>query len=485
MAMKVGGRPRGSGKKRKTTKWEWEVYEPGPEVYNSLFRVHRAPPIITPNLPNECPIPNAHTKILARRQTEGTPNRHYYRVLVRWFPVGSSTGVNSESPDDKNVDEVIEEVDMSRILRYVSARELERFENAEFRAEAEADRVAKREAQRELEQKRLAKNARVRGAGRGSRMLADLDIQVGHRRGGGRPPRGRGRGRVRGGHLLAGDAVRTTTWAFEDATANVEEHGHIIDEGEPPESFERVIDGTEDEEEDEDVDETSLQQVSPDLTHSSFLVHSALPIFPAMKQPVRANFLGIEDLDENSSTSSAAQQLISERQYRAPPLIDEDEDEDVSESRHRDKRRRTESKPSSRRPPASHKSGKPIPSSKTSLSYGTPKLHVREAQSSDPESVSNSKEFLLTRALASKPIGVSSRVIPETQQPSNDEESDKEEYVVEAILAHSRDNSTKYYLVKWEGYGDAADWIAEKDLEGAKEMVNEYEARRRRKARMA
>ena len=55
-----------------------------------------------------------------------------------------------------------------------------------------------------------------------------------------------------------------------------------------------------------------------------------------------------------------------------------------------------------------------------------------------------------------------------------------EEYVVEAIIEHCRKHGKMYYLVKWEGYENSHDWLPEEDLEGAAELVSEYNERTNR-----
>ena len=73
-------------------------------------------------------------------------------------------------------------------------------------------------------------------------------------------------------------------------------------------------------------------------------------------------------------------------------------------------------------------------------------------------------------------------------EESDPDESDTEEYVIEAILDHSCIDDTKYYLVKWQGYENSSDWVSAEDLAGAPEMVAEYEEkvrRRRRRERVA
>jgi len=73
---------------------------------------------------------------------------------------------------------------------------------------------------------------------------------------------------------------------------------------------------------------------------------------------------------------------------------------------------------------------------------------------------------------------------------NNDDDADAdgaEEYVVEAIVEHFQEDGKNYYLVKWDGYEDSHDWLPEEDLEGAADLVAEYNERigwRNKKVRM-
>ena len=161
-------------------------------MYNNLFRLHKAPPIITHTLPNECPILNAQSRILDRRQTDDELCQNYYVVSIKHL--SNHTSSNKGGRSDVAHGEVIKHVDVSRIMHYVSPRELERFENAEFRAEAEAEATARQAENEELARRRLAKNVVVATMGRGSRMLNGLESTkaLAPR------PRGRPRGQGRG-----------------------------------------------------------------------------------------------------------------------------------------------------------------------------------------------------------------------------------------------------------------------------------------------
>jgi hypothetical protein len=148
---------------------------------------------VTPFLPTECPIRHAQTRITDRRQTEGDIQRNFYVVEVTNFdPRDSSVSSAEDAPPSST--EIVH-VDLSRILEYVSPDELERYENEQFKIEAQAEAEAMRVKAEEVAQRRLEKNARVPGAGKGSRMLSGLGLDAEARRPG--RPRGRGRGRGR------------------------------------------------------------------------------------------------------------------------------------------------------------------------------------------------------------------------------------------------------------------------------------------------
>jgi hypothetical protein len=70
-----------------------------------------------------------------------------------------------------------------------------------------------------------------------------------------------------------------------------------------------------------------------------------------------------------------------------------------------------------------------------------------------------------------------STVEPSVESLGEDEDEDAaKEYVVEAIINHYRNAGKKLYLVMWEGHKDSHDWLLEEDLEGAAELVAEYNA---------
>lgn len=235
-----------------------------------------------PTLPSDCPIPNASTKILERRQTEDGFGRNFYLV---------------EITQDRTE---VQTVDVSRILQYVSPSELERFENEQFRVEAEAQAIADREGEEEQVRRRMAKNARAAGSGRGgggrgrgSRTLNGLGVgsELPTRMRGGRA-RGRIGRRGRGGLALSRELP-------EETAVNGEAR---------PQDTTVTSSGEEDEQ---------PQLASPNLMRSAFVANSALPP-PALQR----GHPEVPEIDTASPSDSSTS-------------IDSDE--------HRSKRRRTES----------------------------------------------------------------------------------------------------------------------------------------------
>ncbi|KAF2649575.1 hypothetical protein K491DRAFT_683709 [Lophiostoma macrostomum CBS 122681] len=464
------GRPPGRGAPR-TQIWEYEVqYTPGPEIYKMLHHVRRAPPVVTPNLPNTCPIgiQGSLSRIFDRKQYQTTPKKHYYEVQVR-IPLPSpdedpatdqlrSSGRhNNLVPDELQGSEwnisgkwrvAIVRVDVSRVLRLVSARELERFENAEFRKEAELEAQVKKWEAEERAAYNVEKNEAAPGAGRGSRLLAGLgsgfvaDHQA--RRRGRLPKRGRGRGR--GVHQLGANTAREDgETIFGNAGTGLGLGlGPIEAEVGSTASSTEEIDDDDEGEGDEDEDEDALQHPSP-IMLSSFVANSALPISPIAAGRGHPEVPDIDDSDDpdnsdDESMAGAAQQLAYEK------LLHERQASGLGDERPA-KKRRTDS------------------TSRSDVLGAARRLnlaHQIDAGDSDPREASSDR--------------------PSSADEEQDEEQD-EEYVIESILEHSYQDGVKYYLVKWEGYDDASDWLAENDLEGAIELVDEYNAtmRARRK----
>ncbi|KAI4917994.1 hypothetical protein J4E90_002374 [Alternaria incomplexa] len=186
-----GGRGRGRGK---TRIWEWEAYTPGAEVYDQLWRVRKEPATVTARLPNVCPMSNARTRILHRRQTEDRFKRELYTVEVTY------TGGPGSARDGIALTQ-LEDVDLQRILQFVSLAELERYETEQFRLEAEAEAIAMRTEAEDLARRQLRKNAKGPNASKGSRVLSALAFSVEptpRSRGRPRATRGKCRGRARG-----------------------------------------------------------------------------------------------------------------------------------------------------------------------------------------------------------------------------------------------------------------------------------------------
>lgn len=452
------------------------MYTPSPSVYENIWHVRQAPVIVTPDVPNHCPIPDARTRILERRQTDDGFNRNFYLVEVTYFDgqEPSSTWLQSSDNSEKTGTEV-ETVDASRILHYVSPRELERFENEQFRIEAEAQAIADKVEEEEQIKKRMMKNARSAGRGRGGGMLDRLDIDPDLQTTGavrGRPRgRGRGRGRPRGswrgrvalpsGSMYIKELVQDAI--YDSEPSQMDSKSLPVSRGEVAETS-------------SDPEEHSPQQTLSGLMRSAFVTNSALPL--SSSQPYRSaapaslprghpKVPDIRDVDtptaqDDGSTSSAAIQLQFERDPRSIENVDSDSDEsDI----HRSKRRRTESKEPQR----------------TLMFLPSSQIEVSESEDepipADPPSTIKAHRYNDTHSLFPQSNSDDENVV-HSESEDEDEEADAEEYVVEAITQHyHNDDGRKFYLVKWQGYEDSYDWLPEEDLEGAAELVQEYNHR--------
>ncbi len=445
-------------------------------------------------MPNDCPLPNAQTRILDRRQTESDIQRNFYIVEVVHEPPLRIPGLNGN--DDFADNKEIVEVDLSCILQYVSPRHLEDFENEQFQIEAAAEAEVLRQEAEELARRRLEKNARILGRGRGSRMLSGLGLDPNAPRRG--RPRGGGKEQGRGSWRGRASLIRSLEMGPQrDLTG----HGGVETLSSEENYMQRYIAETE---EDDSGDEMPIQ-TSPGIMRSAFVANSALtipPISPTQRHSKRSFFhgelAGVSDTDssdsiiEDSDTariSGAAMQLrledVSEDQ-----MVDSSDMEGSSRHGHRNKRRKTESttskSPARREPnqisrhPNSHLSHALEDSSHSAsddeLGYLEPsgRSIAPAAQSGRIHASDHSAHHLID----SDKIDVQQNY---TSPLPDQEEDEAEEYVVEAILEHFYDDGKKYYLIKWAGYEDSHDWLPEEDLEGAAELVEEYKERVKRK----
>ncbi|KAJ4987812.1 Chromo domain-containing protein 2 [Stagonosporopsis vannaccii] len=492
------GRGRGRGL---TMIWEWERYRPSRSVYDNLWHVRQAPVAVTPNAPNDCPIADARTRILERRQTEDGLGRNFYFVEMTYLggQEPTSTWVQSSDGSDgpgKSGTEV-ERVHVSRILQYVSPRELERFENEQFRVEAEAQAVADRAAKEEQVRRRLQKNARAagggggRGRGRGSGIDPELRATGtgrGRPRGSGRG-RGRGRSSWRGRGGLASGAGRSNELSQDE----------IVD-SEPSQALAERPPASRD-----DVAETSTESddlpepASPRLMRSAFVTNSALPLSPvqsrrpAPSRPRRAppelpDFGDIHTIAgdfQSGSVSNAAKQLQVEDDLDFD-VIAVEASSSIHSSVHENhthpaKRRRTASMTPQHTlmfPPSSQMADSDSqddsipadpPSTVRAQKYRT--MHFETAHCGPASAGEDEDE-------AEDEDKNKDEDKDEDEDRDKDEDEDAEEYVVSAILEHYFDDQgRKFFLVKWEGYEDSHDWLPEDDLQGAREMVAEYEER--------
>ncbi|KAL1915699.1 uncharacterized protein VTP21DRAFT_6458 [Calcarisporiella thermophila] len=71
---------------------------------------------------------------------------------------------------------------------------------------------------------------------------------------------------------------------------------------------------------------------------------------------------------------------------------------------------------------------------------------------------------------------IDEEIIDERGEDGDEEvEEEGEEFEVEKILKHRRSGKTIKYLLKWKGYSDSENtWEDEKNLTGAKDLIEEY-----------
>ncbi|USP79690.1 hypothetical protein yc1106_06964 [Curvularia clavata] len=430
------GRGRGRGRGRgKMQLWEWEPYKPSSDVYQQLWRIRKEPAIVTAKPPEECPIKHAQTRILDRRQTEGATVRNFYVVRITRADEGAERYET-------------EYVDLSRILQYVSPAELERFENEQFRLEAEAEAIALREEMEELACRRLKVNARGRGRGRIVSTPGLPSESQPRARGRPRGKHGRGRGRPRAPSVRGDDIGERLGDDFGAVVVQEDEESQ------------RVIQETEDEEEILE----SQSQPSPGLMRSAFVANSALSV-----SPIHRRF----------SLSTAHRPVLDEH---GSPLFVAQQDQDLDEDDHQIKRLRLDSPGS-----VGHLSLASAPQIPTEAFAQAVLFSDRSSvvdldsspypQTKPPASLSPAPEYTSHAPSAA----LDDSLVPQQTQhngnsPNNDN-STEDEYVVESILEHYHDSEKIYYLVKWEGYEDSHDWLPEEDLEGARDLVAEYKIR--------
>jgi hypothetical protein len=269
-------------------------------------------------------------------------------------------------------------------------------------------------------------------------------------------------------------------------------------------------------EEDEDMEPTSPS--SPQVRRSAFVANSALlvspvashhnPIAMALDEEEHSSIadvdgleLEVQDAHESASISETSTQFRSEVDFDAI-AIDQTEDkimEDTVEHQNMEdygrqsKRRRTEGVA-----PQRHSS-----STTSILATSDPRRRLngdrppRPAASSQ-QAVTGPMDRYLTAQSQSTTNGVivdtmhiqaqsisaqhESEGESEGENENDTEGENAEEYAVEAVLEHFYDDEgVKYYLVKWEGYEDSHDWLTEEELQGAPEIVAEYNERVRRR----
>lgn len=307
---------------------------------------------MTPTLPNECPIPDTRTRILERRQTEDGFGRNYYLVEITYLggQEPTSTWVQSSDNTEKLGTEV-ERVYVNCILQYVSPRELERFENEQFRIEAEAQAVAEKEEEAEQVRRRMKQNARMAGSKKvkGKQTPNGLD----------RDPELQSTGKVRGQpRSKEKDGPVIDSAAHRELPQNEIARSEASQtDGPKPQTLEDEIAETSIDLEDIESEKDVPKPVSPGLMRSSFVANSALPLSPVQKHRLAPSIalrrchpevpdIGDSDTpsdgDEDGFMPSAAMQLHLEGEFNNVRITEPDSVSSHNEDAHRSKRQKME-----------------------------------------------------------------------------------------------------------------------------------------------
>lgn len=461
-------------------------------MYDQLWRVRKEPATVTARLPNVCPMSNARTRILHRRQTEDRFKRELYTVEVTY------TGGPGSARDGIALTQ-LEDVDLQRILQFVSLAELERYETEQFRLEAEAEAIAMRTEAEDLARRQLRKNAKGPNASKGSRVLSALAFSVEPTpRSQGRPraTRGKCRGRARGVEPTRGLVVSSRQLKNDM-------HEQLVDS--EPMVFDRTT---------EHIGQPT--QTSPNTTRSAFVANSALSVSPIPRrvsisvprrelsevsepsEPEDVDYLALSDNDAKSTRGDLPSLAIEvgnagsskDRPFSSPsgiestlpcqlhpiiPAFSPSADNVLQEA-------------PTAAPFSARDSGSPAP-----LDSRVADVFLQTASSSNYSALAASDQDNIIPPQPASPqfesdgyVGsriTSMRTLYPGQQSlehnnEDDAEADAtEEFAVEAIVAHFHEHEKNYYLVKWEGYEDSHDWLPEEDLEGAADLVTEYKER--------
>ena len=306
-------------------------------------------------------------------------------------------------------------MDFTRIMQYVSPAELERYETEQFRLEAEAEAVAIRTEAEDLARRQLHKNTKLPSNNRGSRMLSGLELPVMlHTRARGRLRRSRGRGRR-----------RTRDLVFDSRQLEDETHEELVDS-----ETHCLTDYT-----------RQPIQTSSGVARSAFVANSALPVSSI---PTRLStslpqqgHTGLSDPNKDVGLARASRDAkplsnTSDDMLLHTPLLFDQSSTTVSNS--------DDTIPA--HPPPHHESNDDVDNDTIHMHTVSSDSHSLEYSTKDEEDAEGA-----------------------------------EEYVVEAIVNHFQEDRKKYYLVKWDGYEDSHDWLPEEDLEGAADLVAEYNER--------
>ena len=392
-------------------------------------------------------------------------------------------------------------------MQFVSPAELERYETEQFRLEAEAEAIAIRTEAEELARRQLHKNAKAPNTNKGSRMLSGLGLAV-------RPPtraRGRPRGRHGRGRGRLGGLVLSSRQLEDDVREELVDSEPVTTNRQTERTGKPIL-------------------TSPGLMRSAFVANSALPVSSLPRRlstslpwQKHTELLVLEDQVDQALASHDAKPVTNVPVHLRDSLIPavEVEGENINTDHPCTRPHRMGSIVSSEHPsvtpalsPSTDKfslagtRAVPLPTQASSPSI---------APGTKPDDMFSQTPLFFDRssiAASDSDDTIPAQPPPPHHEPNNDVNNDTmhmhtaqpdrhsleydnndddadadgaEEYVVEAIVEHFQEDGKNYYLVKWDGYEDSHDWLPEEDLEGAADLVAEYNERigwRNKKVRM-
>lgn len=217
---------------------------------------------------------------------------------------------------------------------------------------------------------------------------------------------------------------------------------------------------------------------------------------------LKFQFISNSALPSNSKTAeSQSSSTDSDDSKEIAESADEDEEDDVIKAKdvpaeyveYDEESSDSASKPFRKSQPKSLQQSEPLirarePSSPQALTDGienTGHRHKRRrTETSSQASSRQRKSSPPTKVVPGKPVVEFGPLDKMDLDPVADNQEQEDVYVVEKVLSHKTDKKgRKWYLVKWQGYEETEDWLAEEDLAEASDVVTQYHADLKTRAR--